>query len=92
MNDDSQHKGVLEPQVLVESGKVAPINVAYVLMRLISPVHGYSDELLTFPDQTMAEAHFTVDYFSLKGEQSAQAHYKFQFYVTDDYINTKRIQ
>ena len=78
---------VLEPQVLVESGKVAPINVAYALMRLVST--RYSKNFIDFPTETEAEAKFMVDYFSFKGKQSVQAEYNFHFYVTEEYINTK---
>ena len=88
LKDDS-HKEVLEPQVLVESGKVAPLNISHPLMRLVSVGHGYTEEIFTLADETAAEVHFAVDYFSLKGEQSIQARYKFRFKVGEQYINTR---
>jgi hypothetical protein len=75
----------LTPQVLVESGKVASINVGYYLMRLVSPK---ADQFVDFPDKTTVKAHFMVAYFSLRGEQSIQAHYKCQFRVSEEHINT----
>ena len=88
VNNSAPTKGVwflpLTPQVLVESGKVASINVGYHLMYLISR----SEEGIDFPDQTTADANFTVDYFSQGGERSIAARCNFLFRVTEDFINT----
>jgi hypothetical protein len=75
----------LQPQRLVESDKVASINVGYHLMHLVSPE---SEECIDFPDQATAEARFTVDYFSLRGEGFIEACGKFRFVVTEESIVT----
>ena len=80
----------LQPQSLVESGKVASINVAYQLLALLSAEYGdQKEELIGFPTETTAVADFTVDYFSVDGKQRATISSSFKFFVTDNYINTK---
>jgi hypothetical protein len=73
----------LTPQLLVESGKVASVNVAWQLMRRVSPG---SEGLIDFPDLTTADAHFRVSYFSLSGERFVETRCRFQFRVTEDNI------
>jgi hypothetical protein len=74
----------LTPQLLLESGKVLSINVAYELMRRISSGEG----MFEFPDLTEAEARFRVKYFSLDGERFVETHSKFQFRVGEEHIVT----
>ena len=71
----------LTPQLLVESGKVVSINVAYQLMRPVSP-----GSFIDFPDLTTAKARFTVKYFSLDGERSVETDAKFQFRVSEEHL------
>ena len=76
--------GRLTPQLLVESGKVASINVAYQLYARVSPRS--EGTFCDFPDLTTAEASFKVDYFSINGEQSIETHCKFQFRVNEEHL------
>jgi hypothetical protein len=89
VNDSPDKEGLrlgrMEPQLLVESGKVVSINVAYQLLSRVSPE---SDKFIEFPDLTRAEARFTVRYFSSDGERSVETDAKFQFRVTEEYIVT----
>lgn len=89
VNDSPDKEGLrvapLAPQLLVESGKVASIDVAYQLMGRVSPG---TEGLIEFPDGTTAKARFTVKYFSSNGEQSIETDAKFQFCVTQDHIFT----
>jgi hypothetical protein len=84
---DCEDREVLEPQVLVESGKVASINVAYKLMNILSAKN--AEDVINFADKTRAITTFVVEYFSLKGTRSVQSKYEFLFRVSDTYINTK---
>jgi len=89
VNDSPDKEGLrlgrLEPQLLVESGKVVSINVGYELMARVSPG---SEEFIEFPDLTRAEARFAVKYFSSDGERFVETHAKFQFRVTKEQIVT----
>src|SRR5260370_361088 len=85
----NERQELLLPQVLVEKGKVAPINVAYHVMRLFSTgCNGAFD----FPAQTLAESRFDVDYFSMRGNRRIHASQSFGFYVGDNFINTHRLR
>jgi hypothetical protein len=75
--------GRLTPQLIVESGKVASVNVAYYLMGLISPD---SEEFINFPDRTTAEASFKVQYFSTGVDRFVETDCQFQFRVTEKNI------
>ncbi len=81
--NDSPKFGTLSPQVLVESGKVASINMGYEILRFLSVSAGLCD---LPPDDTFAKAHFTVDYFSLAGTRTAQTQCKLSFFVTKEHI------
>ena len=76
----------MTPQALVESGKVATINVGYQL--LFGVASRESREMVDFPDKTTAEAHFKVDYFSADGERSVETNCRFQFRVTNEHVVT----
>src|ERR1035441_8578969 len=80
---DRERLRILTPQVLVESGKVASINVAYQLMRRVS-----EGDLIDFPDLTTAEAHFKVKYFSSDGERMVETRSTFQFRVSEENLVT----
>jgi len=77
--------GPLTPQLIVESGKVASVNVAYQLMGPITPA---SEEFINFPDGTTAEAIFKVQYFSTGGDHFVETDCQFQFRVTEKNIIT----
>jgi hypothetical protein len=89
VNDTPDKEGLriapLAPQLLVESGKVVSINVAYQLMFRVAPGSG---EFIDFPDMTRAAARFTVKYFSLSGERSVEIRSKFHFRVSEEHIVT----
>lgn len=88
---DSQYKGDLTPQVVVDSGKLGSVNVAYAVMRLVAERFETPDQMIDFPSLTTAEAQFKADFFSFGMERTLQIACKFQFFVVDDYINTKII-
>jgi len=71
----------LTPQLLVESGKVASINVAYQLLSRVS-----SGEFIDFPDLTEASAHFSIKYFSSDGERSVEIRSRFKFRVSEEHV------
>ncbi len=77
---------VLTPQLLVESGKVASINIAYQLMSQVSSAA--NEEFINIPSGTTASAKFAVKYFSVGGETLIEAACDFRFIVTDDQILT----
>jgi hypothetical protein len=75
--------GSLTPQVIVESGKVASVNVAYEVVRTIST----SKPHLDLPDDyTQARADFTVEYFSKGGTRSIRTQSDLWFFTSDRYI------
>jgi hypothetical protein len=75
--------GSLTPQLLVESGKVASINVAYEVIRTISKSKPYLD----LPDDyTQARADFTVEYFSKGGTRPIRTQGDLWFFTSDNYI------
>jgi hypothetical protein len=78
-------EGPLTPQLLIESGKVGSINVAYQLMYRIS---SNAEEPINFLDKTTATAEFTVKYFSGAGERVIKTDCGFYFHVTDDNVFT----
>ncbi len=59
----------LTPQLLVESGRVASINVAYQLLSRVAFSVGCDGGFVNFPDLTKATVHFKVDYFPSKGRR-----------------------
>lgn len=72
------------PQVLIESGKVASINVAYEVIRLINKPMKYVD----LPeDYTRAKVHLTVEYFSKGGTLTVRIQSDLWFFVSERYIN-----
>ncbi len=73
----------LTPQLLVESGRVASINVAYQLLSRVAFSVGCEGGFVNFPDLTKATVHFKVDYFSVEGETSVDMDCSFQFRVHD---------
>jgi hypothetical protein len=79
-----QDEGALASQVLVESGHVASINVAYRLMGQISRQAGR--DLIDIPDRATAAAHFTVKYFSVGGVRTVETDCNFWFMVGEDRI------
>ncbi|MGD0293760.1 MAG: hypothetical protein ABSB30_07880 [Terracidiphilus sp.] len=82
--EGSTREGLLTPQALIESGKVAPINVAYDIIRLINKSRPYLD----LPDDyTHARAHFTVEFFSKGGTRSVQTQGDVWFFVSEEYVN-----
>jgi|SRR5271166_5529143 len=76
----------LTPQLLVESGRVASINVAYKLLGGVSS--GLGEELVNFPNGTAATARFTVKYFSVGGSRVVETDCDLRFLVTEDNILT----
>jgi hypothetical protein len=76
----------LTPQLLVESGKVLSINVAYCLMHQVSSF-GQQD-FINMPNGTTATARFTVKYISVDGERVVEADCAFRFCVTEGNIFT----
>jgi hypothetical protein len=88
---DSDKKGELEPQVVLESGKVAPIDIGYQLLYLVSSRCGDRNGLVNFPDGTVSEGHFTAHFFSLGIEHSVSIDRRFQFLVTEEHISTRII-
>ena len=74
----------LTPQLLIDSGKVASINVAYCLMHQVSSFA--QQELINMPNGTTATARLTVKYISVDGERAVEADCPFRFCVTDDKI------
>jgi hypothetical protein len=77
--------GPLTPQLLVESGKVLSINIAYQLLGVVSPKSG---TIIDFPDLTTAEARFAVKYFSLDGQRSIETQAKLHFRVNEEHLVT----
>jgi hypothetical protein len=74
------------PQLLVESGKVLSFNVGH---RILSQVAAReSKDLSDVPDGATAETQFSVDFFSVDGEQSIQVNHKFRFSVSEKELLT----
>jgi hypothetical protein len=88
---NSRFKPDLTPQVVVESGKLVSVNVAYALMGLAAERFDIPDQMIDFPSLTTAEGRFEVDFFSFGVERTLALSYNFQFFVTEEYINTKII-
>ena len=87
----ARYKEEITPQIVVESGKVGSINVAYSILGLVARRFDSNENLFDFPSLTTSEGYFTVDFFSLGTERTVRTQCKFQFFVTEEYLNTKII-
>ena len=78
---------ILAPQVLVESGKVESINVAYALMHQVAS--GAGVQVLNLPPGNfVVHAQFTVTFFSAGGERTAAMDCDLRLSVSEDRIFT----
>jgi hypothetical protein len=76
----------LRPQRLVPEGQVASVAVTHMLMRLASDFQ--PEGLINIKHGSETDAEFAVTYFSREGTGYAKVRKRFEFFVSDERINT----
>jgi hypothetical protein len=82
--NESVQSETLNPQILVESGKVGSISVGYQILGFLSESKSGLCDLPA--DRTTAKAHLTADYFSLAGTRTVHTECKLSFFTTEEHI------